>query len=187
MEDEKIIGLYFDRSQDAISQTDAKYGPLCRQLAGRLLGNAQDTEECVSDTYLALWDAIPPARPKPFSAYIAKVTRNLAMKRLEYRNAAKRESEAEVSFEELSACLIFPGGPEEILDEKILRECIVKFLESQDRESRNIFLRRYFFFDSVKEISQRYGMTESKVKSRLMRARTKLRVHLIEEGFIHER
>lgn len=187
MEDEQIIALYFDRSQEAISQTDAKYGPFCRQLAGRLLGNTEDTEECVNDTYLALWDAIPPAKPKPFSAYIAKVTRNLAMKRLEYRNAAKRDGEASVSFEELSACLESPGGLEELLDEKALRESIAEFLKHQNRESRNIFLRRYFFFDSVREIANRYSLTESKVKSRLMRTRTKLRVHLIEEGFIHDR
>ena len=183
MEDEKIVSLYFDRSQDAILRTEEKYGALCRQIAGRLLTSREDTEECVSDTYMALWNAIPPAKPAPFSAYIAKVTRNLAMKRLEYRTAAKRGSEAELSFEELSACLAAPGTPEDILNGKALQESITEFLQEQDRESRNIFLRRYFFFDSVKEIAQRYGMTESKVKSKLMRTRTKLRVHLIQEGF----
>lgn len=186
MEDEKIIDLYFDRSQDAIKRTEETYGAMCRQIAGRLLGSREDAEECVSDTYLALWNAIPPARPAPFSAYIAKVTRNLAMKRLEYRRAFKRGSEAAISFEELSACLASPGGPEEILDEKALRQSITDFLQKQDRESRNIFLRRYFF-DSIREIAMRYGMTESKVKSNLMRTRNKLRTHLIQEGFLYER
>lgn len=186
MEDERIIDLYNARSQEAITQTDLKYGALCRSLAGRLLHSGEDVEECLNDTYLALWNAIPPAHPAPLSSFLLKITRNLAMKRLEHRNAAKRSAEAVLSFEELSECLSAPGGPEQVVEEQALREAITTFLEEQDSESRVLFLRRYFFFDSVKEIAGRYGLSESKVKSKLMRTRNKMKIHLMEEGFIYD-
>lgn len=187
MEDEQIIGLFFDRCEDAIEQTKRKYGSLCKTIAGRILQNPEDAEECVSDTYLALWDAIPPARPEPLSAFAAKITRNLALKRLEQLSTAKRNGEAAVSFEELSECLCDREAPDRMLEELALRDAITDFLQTQDKESRCIFLRRYFFFDSVGEIAQRYGLSQSKVKSRLMRTRNKLRLYLIQEGLFYER
>lgn len=187
MEDAQIIRLFFDRNPEAIEQTKQKYGSLCHTIAHRLLQNHEDAEECVNDTYLALWDAIPPATPSPLSAFSAKITRNLAMKRLEHLSAAKRKTEAILSFDELSACLPASDDLSQQLQAQALRESITHFLEAQDPESRRIFLRRYFFFDSVKEIAMRYGISQSKVKSKLMRTRSKLKTYLIQEGFYEER
>ena len=186
MEDAQIIRLYQDRDPEAIVQTKQKYGSLCKTIAGRLLQSPEDVEECVNDTYLALWDTIPPATPAPLSAFAAKITRNLAMKRLEYLSASKRNAEAALSFEELSECLCTQDDFSQVMEQQALRQAITDFLESQDAESRCIFLRRYFFFDSVKEIALRYGMSQSKVKSKLMRTRNKLKDYLIQEGF-HEK
>lgn len=187
MEDEQIIRLYQDRDPEAIVQTKQKYGGLCKTIAGRLLQSPEDAEECVNDTYLALWDAIPPATPSPLSAFAAKITRNLAMKRLEHLSAAKRNAESTLSFEELSECLCGQDDLSQVMEKQALRQAIADFLETQDKESRCVFLRRYFFFDSVKEIATRYGMTQSKVKSKLMRTRNKLKTYLVMEGLYEKR
>lgn len=187
MDSEKLVNLFWARSPEAIAQTQQAYGALCASLAGRLLRRKEDVEECVNDTYLALWNGIPPARPAHFGAYITKVVRNLAMKRLSYLTAEKRSVEAEVSFEELDACLAGPGDPQQILEGKELENAITAFLRSQDKESRKFFLRRYYFFDSVREIADRYGVNESKVKVKLFRTRNKLKEYLIKEGLIDER
>lgn len=186
MDDEQIIRLYQDRDPEAINQTKQKYGSLCHSIAHRLLQNHEDAEECVSDTYFALWEAIPPATPSPLSAFVAKITRNLAMKRLEHLSAAKRKTEAMLSFEELSTCLPASDDLTQQVRSQAFRESITHFLEVQDADSRRIFLRRYFFFDSVKEIALRYEISQSKVKSRLMRTREKLKTYLIQEGFYEE-
>lgn len=183
MEDEQIIALFEARSPDAIEQTKTQYGALCRSLAGKLLRSEEETEECVNDAYLALWNAIPPAKPSPLSAYLAKITRNLAMKRLEHLTAEKRGAAATVSFEELDQCLRAPGDSDQMVESIALRQAITAFLQGQSRENRCIFLRRYFFFDTVEEIARRYSFSESKVKSSLLRTRNKLRTYLIQEGF----
>lgn len=183
MEDEKIIELFESRSADAIEQTAAKYGPLCRSLAGKLLRSQEDVDECVNDAFLALWNAIPPAKPSPLSAYLAKITRNLAIKKLEHLTAEMRDTNATVSFDELDECLSAPGDREQVVDSIALRQAITVFLQGQSKENRCIFLRRYFFFDSVKEIAGCYGLSESKVKSSLLRTRNKLRTYLTKEGF----
>lgn len=187
MEDAQIVRLYQDRDPEAIEQTKQKYGSLFQTIAQRLLQSHEEAEECVNDTYLALWESIPPAAPSPLSAYAAKITRNLAMKRLEHLTAAKRSTEATLSFDELSECLPSSDDLAQYMHSLDLRNALTRFLQAQDAESRCIFLRRYFFFDSVKEIALRYGMSQSKVKSKLMRTRNKLKVHLIQEGFYEER
>lgn len=187
MDSEKLVNLFWDRSPEAIAQTQQAYGELCAKLAGRLLRRAEDVEECVNDTYLALWNGIPPARPAHFGAYVAKIVRNLAMKRLSYLTAEKRSAEAEVSFEELDVCLSGPGDPQQILEGKELEEAVTAFLRQQDPESRKFFLRRYYFFDSVKEIAKRYAVRESKVKVKLFRTRNKLKEFLVKEGLLDER
>lgn len=183
MDDRKIIELFEARSADAIEQTKIKYDPLCRSLAGKLLRSEEDVEECVNDAYLALWNAIPPAKPDPLSAFLAKITRNLAIKRLEQQQAQMRDSNVTLSFDELDECLSGPEDPEQTVDAIALRQAMTEFLQAQSKENRLIFLRRYFFFDSVKEIAGCYGISESKVKSSLLRTRNKLRTYLIEEGF----
>ena len=182
MDDKKLIELFEARSPDAIEQTDTQYGALCRSLAGKLLRNESEVEECVNDAYLALWNAIPPAKPSPLSSYLAKIVRNLAMKRLEHRTAQKRNCEATLSFDELDTCIPASEGGEQMLESFVLRQAITAFLQSLSQQNRIIFLRRYFFFDSVQEIAQRYRISESKVKSSLMRTRNKLRTYLIQEG-----
>lgn len=184
MEDSQIIGLFEARSPEAIEQTRNKYDALCRSLAGKLLRSEEDVEECVNDTYLALWNTIPPAKPDPLSPYLARIIRNLALKRLEHLAAEKRNADALASFDELEEILSAPGTVEDALQEQALRQAILGFLEGQRKENRILFLRRYFFFDSVKEIARNYGLSESKVKSSLMRTRNKLKAYLIQEGYM---
>ena len=183
MDDRKLIALFENRDPEAIGQAKAEFNGLCRSIAGKLLRSDEDVSECVNDTFLALWNAIPPAKPAPLSAYIAKITRNLALKKLEHLSAEKRNREAEISFEELDGCMAAPGGPEELLERIALRQAMEDFLRQQTQENRILFLRRYFFFDSVQEIAARYRMSQSKVKSSLLRTRNKLKIYLTQEGF----
>jgi RNA polymerase sigma-70 factor (ECF subfamily) len=185
MDDKQIIALFESRSQDAILETKRKYDPLCRALAGKLLRSEEDVEECLADTYLALWNAIPPARPGNLAAYIAKTIRNLALDRLAYTSAQKRRGTT-VALQELEGVLHNGGNPEQVLGEKELAESIRRFLETQDPESRDMFLRRYWFFDSIDEISKRFAVSASGVKNRLYRIRKKLKEHLVREGFMYE-
>lgn len=187
MDDQRIIALFEARAQEAIEQTEQAYGSLCRSLAGKLLRSEQDVEECVHDTYLALWNAIPPAKPDPLSAYIAKVTRNLALKKLEHLSAEKRGAAVTVSFEELDGCIPFGPTPETAFEEKELAMAIQAFLQKQSKQNRIIFLRRYYFFDSVQEIAAYLGCGEETVKSSLHRTRKKLKSFLIKEEWIDER
>jgi len=186
MDDTQIIALFETRSQEAIEETKRKYDPLCRTLAGKLLQSREDVEECLSDTYLALWNAIPPAKPAPLSAYIARITRNLALKRLEHLSAEKRGAAVTVSFDELDGCIPFDATPEIKFEEKELARAIGNFLQKQSKQNRIIFLRRYYFFDSVKEIAQHLGCGEETVKSSLHRTRRKLKTYLIKEEWIDE-
>lgn len=184
MEDKMIINLFNARSQEAITRTKEKYGGLCRALASRLLSSREDVEECLNDTYLALWDAIPPASPASLGAYAAKITRNLAMKRLTYLTAEKRNAEAVVSFEELEGCLTAGSGPEDAVHEQLLKEAIQDFLWSLDADSRYLFLRRYYFFETPAAIAKELRTAESTVRSRLHRIRAKLKKYLVEEEIL---
>lgn len=186
MEDKKIVDLFFARSELAIAQAREKYGALCRKIAGNMLKNAEDAEECVNDTMLALWNAIPPARPQLLGAFIARITRNQAGNRLAYNTAQKRNAQMAVSMEELSDCLAAPGTVEQEFEGRELTRVIEQFLLTLDDDSRNMFLRRYWFYDSVAEIASGFGVSKSKVKSVLFRAREKLRAHLIKEGYLYE-
>ena len=151
-----------------------------------MLKNTEDAEECVNDVMLALWDAIPPARPQVLSAFIARITRNQVRNKLTYNNAQKRSREMTVSMEELEACLASPVDVEQELEGRELVHRIEEFLLTLDADSRNMFLRRYWFYDSVEQIATGFGVSESKVKSRLFRAREKLRVYLVQEEYIYE-
>lgn len=183
MDDEKIIDLYWSRDETAIAETDKKYGITCLNLANKILYNLQDAEECVSDTYYGLWNAIPPTRPHFFPAFIAKITRNLAMKKITYANAKKRVS-VSISFHELEDYITSSNIIDENIQEEELAKIIEIFLKNLDYESRNIFLRRYWFFDSIIEIAQRFSISESKVKSQLYRVRSKLKKYLEQKGYM---
>ena len=177
MDDSQILALYFIRDEAAISETETKYGRLCTHIARNILDNPEDAEECVQDTYLALWDAIPPAQPENFSAFVCRIARNLSLKKLEYRSAAKRNAEICIPLSELEAILPAPNTESEELG-----SLISTFLRTEKELPRKIFLRRYWFFDSVSEIAGQFSCSENKVKSILFRTRNRLRNYLKKEG-----
>lgn len=182
MDDSQILQLYFDRDEHAIAETSRKYGSLCFRIAGNILQNHEDVEECVNDVYLQLWNAIPPLRPASFSAYICRVARNLALKRFESIHAEKRSSDMTVPLSEIEAFL----PDEQALshaEREELRSLLRLFLSGETAETRNVFIRRYWFFDSVHDIAEQYSISESKVKSMLFRTRKRLRRYLEREGF----
>lgn len=182
MEDEKIIGLYWDRNEDAIVETSSKYGKLCFLIANNILANHEDSEECVNDTYLGLWNAIPKQRPSRFSVFVSRITRNLALKKFEYLSAAKRNPEAVCSFEELGECVSGKEYVENELENRRIEQAIDAFLWQQGEEKRNIFIRRYWYFESIENICKRTGYSQSKIKSMLFNMRQKLRDYLESEG-----
>ena len=182
MDDLQIIELYFAHDEQAVKATDDKYGKLCLRIALNILFNKEDSEECVNDTYLNVWNKIPPTRPNNFKAFICKITRNLSLKKLEAANAMKRTSAAILSLEEIEETVPDSGISPEISDEE-LGKLISAFLWKQSEDVRNVFLRKYWFFDSVSDIAERYAFSESKVKSMLFHTRNKLRDYLEKEGF----
>ncbi len=183
MEEEQIIALYFARSEDAIAQTHKKYGKYCHKIAFNILRSREDSEECVNDTYLKTWNAIPPRRPSKLQIFLGKITRNLALDRFDKLSAAKRGSgEVTLSLEELYACIPDPQSPERAVEQKELIQALNSFLAELPAQQRKIFLRRYWNLSSIKEIASFYGISESKVKTTLMRTRGKLKDHLEQEG-----
>lgn len=181
MDDQKIIDLYFDRNEQAITETDVKYGRLCHSIAYNILSNREDSEECVNDTYIGVWNAIPPTRPNNFMAFVCRIARNLSLKRLEFLKREKRSADVLLSLDELAAVLPDERYAPDASDEDVGR-LISQFLRTQKEDVRNVFIRKYYFFDSVKEIAERYSFTESKVKNMLFYTRNKLRDYLIKEG-----
>ena len=181
MNDLNIIELFFARNEEAIKQTDIKYGKLCRSVAYNILNNNEDSEECVNDTYIGLWNAIPPTRPNNFMAFVCRITRNLSLKRLESMTRQKRLQPILVSLDELTEVLSDEGISDGVSDENI-GKLISDFLRKERGEIRNVFIRKYYFFDSVGDIAKRYNLTESKVKNMLYHTRIKLKKHLIKEG-----
>jgi len=181
VEDAKIIDLFFARSEDAIAETDAAYGRKLHALSNKILNNREDAEESVSDTYMKAWKIIPPQHPQFFYAFLASICRHLSFHKLDWRFAAKRNAQIVYLTQEMEMCI--PDATQErILEDKELGRIINAFLENLPKESRLIFLRRYWHLDTVAEIAARYGMTESKVKSRLSRTRAKLCTYLEKEG-----
>ena len=181
MEDANILDLYFARSEEAIRQTDAAYGRKLFSLANRILQDPQDSEESVSDTYLKAWETIPPHRPTYFYAYLAKICRYSALGKLDWKTAAKRKAEVVSLTEEMALCIPDQRKEAEVTAKEIGR-AMNAFLGSLSQESRVIFLRRYWFCDTIGEIAARYGISESKVKMRLLRTRKQLSDYLNKEG-----
>lgn len=184
MEDHLIIALYENRSVDAIQETHTKYGSYCHTIAYNILRSHEDSEECVNDTYLKAWASIPPEKPKIFRAYLAKITRNLSLNRYNMSKTQKRgNGDIDLAFEELEECISSKSDMEQLMDEQTLSATITDFLATRDKLERIVFLRRYWYFNSIKEIALGYGMSESKVKSMLHRTRNKLGEHLKQEGY----
>lgn len=182
MDDWKIIELYWERKEEAIKETSLKYGGLCTHIAGNILASYEDREECMNDTYFAVWNAIPEERPDIFSAFIGRITRNLALKRYEYLSAAKRNPAAVTSLGELEECISGTESVESEIEKRHIENTINKFLWRQSEEKRTVFIRRYWYFDSIESICKYTGFTQSKVKSMLYEMRKKLKKYLESEG-----
>lgn len=184
MNDEQILDLYFARDEQALVETDRKYGGYCFTLANSILHNDQDAEETVSDTYLKAWNAIPPKRPGIFKMFLAKITRNLAFSRWRAYSAEKRGGgEMELVLEELEGCLAAPSGVEDAMNAKELARTIRAFLDTLPEREQDIFLRRYFFVEESETIARRYGMKPATVLRTLSRTRMKLKRYLLKEGY----
>lgn len=183
MEDQVIIGLYFERSENAVKETKAKYGRMLRSIALGILRIQEDAEECENDTYLKTWDSIPPAKPDVFSAFLSRIVRNLSLDRYEHLHAQKRGSgEIPLLLDELEEC-IADSHEENHAEEETLKELLNHFLAGMKKDARVIFMRRYWFGDSVEEIADRTGTGKSRIKMSLMRSRRKLKAMLEKEGY----
>lgn len=183
MDDDKIIELFFERSEIAISELSKKYGPLCSKIANNILHNSLDVEECVNDTYLGVWNSIPPQKPNPLMAYVCKIARNLAIKKYHSNSAVKRNSNYDISLDELEYCLGSINSVEDDYNMKILAEKIDAFLDNIAPESRVIFMRRYWFSDSISDIADMLSVNNHNVSVRLHRIRENLRKYLMKEGY----
>lgn len=180
MEDAQIIELFWARNEDAIAETDAVYGRKLKTLAKKILLSCEDAEESVSDTYMETWKSIPAHRPQYFFAFLASICRHLSLNKLDRKTAAKRNAAVVSLTEEMELC-IPDTCHERTMEGKELGRILDAFLESLPKDSRLIFLRRYWYVDTIAEIAQRYGMTESKVKMQLSRTKSKLRTYLEKE------
>lgn len=182
MEDKTILQLLWQRAERALSALAEKYGKSLHRLAMNILNSRQDAEETVNDTYLSLWHAIPPAKPDPLSGYVYRVGRNTALKRLRENTALKRCSRYDVSLDELAGTL--SGSTlEEEYDAVLLGQCIDRFLDTLSRQNRRIFLRRYWFGDSIEDLAKEESLTPNSLSVRLLRLRRQLKDYLIQEGF----
>ena len=181
MDDSRIIELFFARNEDAIKHTDDTYGRRLFHLADNIVHNDQDAEESVSDTYMKAWDTIPPQRPEHFFAYIAKICRNFALQRIDWQKAKKRNAEVVTLTQEMENCI--PDTYRDMeADERELGRILDAFLRTLTPENQMVFLRRYWYVDTIAEIAVRYGISESAVQMRLNRTRSKLAMYLAKEG-----
>lgn len=183
MNDKQIIDLFFTRSEQAISEVRAKYGNYCHRIAYNVLHNYEDSEECVNDAFLQAWNTIPPQKPSILVSFLGKITRNLALNKHKYNMAQKRDSgHIEVMLEEMADCLPAKDTTEQVAEEHFVIDCLNAFLRIQKIRTRKIFIRRYWYMDSIKEIANDFGISESNVKMILLRTRDSLRSFLEEEG-----
>lgn len=183
MNDLRIISLYWNRDEEAVTQTRLKYGRYLNTIAYNILANREDSEECLSDTCLKVWNAIPEDRPSNFRAYIGKIARNLSLNRYHERRAQKRGGgEVELLLSELEGCVPALHTVEGLSELSLVTAAIDKFLEGLGREERALFVRRYWYANSIRDLARLTGYSESKIKSLLYRLRNRLKIHLEEEG-----
>lgn len=178
--DERIVELFFQRSEHAISELDERYGRVFHKTSVNILNNELDAEECVNDAYLGTWNTIPPTRPNSLLAYVCQIVRNISLKRYYLKKALKRNSTYDVAMEELDACLALSSTVEDEIETKELARIIESFLDTLSKENRVIFLQRYWFSDTYSDIAQKVGISEKSVSVRLTRIRKKMREYLVE-------
>ena len=185
MEDAQIVELYVQRTEEAIKETDTKYGAYCYTIAYHILSDKEDSEESVSDTFLAAWNTIPPRKPSRLAPYLGKITRNLSIDRWRKQTAEKRNNgQVPLALDELQQCISDGENLEQRFTQKELIREIQKFLQDLGQTERRVFVCRYWYLDSVSEISERFGFSESKVNSMLHRTRIKLKKNLAKEGLM---
>lgn len=183
MNDREIVDLYWQRSEQAIAETDKKYSKYCRIVAYNILENTQDSEECVNDTWLAAWNSMPVNRPERLNAYLAKITRNFALAKVVKRSAKKRGGgELELALEELDDCVPSDYCLEKEVEDRALAESINTFVDLLPEEEQLIFISRYWFFASEREIAEKQGCSRSRISAMLKRSRDKLKTYLLQEG-----
>lgn len=183
MDDAKIIDLYFDRDETAITETGRKYGAYCRSIAWNILQSTEDSEECVNDTWLRAWNAMPPQKPNVLRQFLAKITRNLSLDRWRTAQAQKRGGgAAEIALEELGECVCGSADPATQLELEELKTAIGGFLQGLPERDRNVFLRRYFYLEDTAAIARRYVLRQANVRLILSRTRQKLKDYLQKEG-----
>lgn len=180
IDDERIIDLFFKRDQQGIRELDIKYGKTCHSLSYNITNSKQDAEECVNDAYLGAWNTIPPTRPNPLLSYIVKIVRNISLKIYWRKQAAKRSGNYKIALEEIDGCIAGPQNVEDEMEARELARIIEEFLDTLTLENRVIFMRRYWFADSYKDIAELVGLTEKNISVRLTRIREKMKQYLIE-------
>lgn len=184
MEDEQIVELYWARAEAAIAETEKKYAGYCFHIADAILQCRQDAEECVNDTYLKAWNAMPPHRPRRLSTFLGKITRNLSLQRYIRLRAQKRGGgQVELALSELEECVPAGAGVEQTVEGRLLEEALDAFLRGLPQRARGAFVARYWYLCPMEEVAQRFGLGESALKSMLYRTRKKLKVYLEQEGF----
>ena len=181
MEDQKIVDLYWNRDEDAILHTQRKYGGLCQTIANNILGNPQDAEECVNDTYLKVWNSIPPERPASLLGFLSRVVRNISLDKYRFNRAEKRSRGADIMFSELEECLS-DDSVAVLNEDEGIADAINRFLKTMDQENRILFVRRYYYMDNNETLSKTFGMNENTIRQRLFRMRENLKKFLEKEG-----
>lgn len=184
MDDSKIIDLFFERSEKAISELSSKYGGICLKIATNVLRNHQDAEECVNDSFLGVWNAIPPKRPSSLLAFVCRLVRNISINRYEYNSAQKRNGIYDACLDELRDCISHDETAESEYNAHELSRYIDEYLDTLDSTNRMIFVRRYWYMDSFKDISSLSGLSEGAVRTRLSRLRGNLKKSLEGRGII---
>ena len=186
MDDSRIIELFFERSEQAIAELSDKYGSVCSRIAQNILNDQFDSEECVNDAYLSVWNSIPPQHPNSLAAYVCSIVRNLALKKYHWNTAKKRNSTYDVALEEIAEYLPSNSYVEDELRAKELAECVNSFLDTLDRQDRIMFVRRYWHADPLDDLAGLFNTSKHYVSVRLSRIRKALRKHLIQEGYLYE-
>ena len=184
LEDSKIIELFFDRSEEAITELSKKYGQVCKSVAENILNNQLDSEECVNDAFLAVWNTIPPQKPEHLLSYVCRIVRNLAIKKYHANTAQKRNSIYDVALDEIKECFPSSVSVEDEIESVEFSKEIDRFLESMDKQSRILFVRRYYYSDSIEDLAGLFRTSKHNISVRLSRIRKNLKKYLIKEGVL---
>lgn len=184
MEDNKIIDLFFERSEQAIIELSKKYGKVCMKISMNVLNDVQDAEECVNDSYLGAWNTIPPERPNPLLSYVCRIVRNISINRYKQKTATKRNSAYDLCIHELENCLCSPGSIDDSIEEAMLSSYLDEFIGGLDTVNQMIFVRRFWYMDSYKDIAKASRLKDGNIRVRVARMKSELKLFLEQKGVI---